>query len=609
MKTLITIVLFTVLQYSSTAQCINTDLNPTQSIGLPSFSGYQMVVADNITAGDFFNLAYVTDNLTPIVIDEANGLSTYVQVFYSTTSGNPILYADGPAPFTFFPDIEAQFEVHINTVSPPCGTDNINRTITFECPSCPLHKGVGINVDEVDPTAALHIGNDQGSLLLPTIDNAYQTAQPKAGLLHFDSNSKELEFYDGAQWNKTLSTNLSKPNIDIRVNESNTEGTKGAMLSIYNTAFGNNKMSGLRLFNGNTERSSSSSLFYRSSKLHFAQKPTTIDTISIADSFLEMDRNSFNFTGTETDGLQIKRGSINTSQVLRLNNESLNAITLAQNGGKVSIGTNSFYSDFDVAVAGPTVFLDNVYFDDDVSLGEKLAINASSDQTTNLRINGQENNGTNSSLKIVANNQTLMMDGNEIDSYSTGLYLQNNSDDDIVLANGGGLVGVAETSPRATLHIKEVGTSTALMIENNSNSSDWSMGISVNDLLFYFNNTFKASVNDVNGAWVQTSDRRLKKEITYDNRSVLPNLLSLRPASYKYIDNKADDPKSYGFIAQEVQELFPELVIKSDEDYLAISYSEFSVLAIKAIQEQQAIIETMESKYEALLKRVEQLEK
>ena len=57
-------------------------------------------------------------------------------------------------------------------------------------------------------------------------------------------------------------------------------------------------------------------------------------------------------------------------------------------------------------------------------------------------------------------------------------------------------------------------------------------------------------------AWTYGSDRRLKENIRPLSRK-LPSLLALRPVAFDYIDGQRDQ---FGFIAQEVQEVLPELV-------------------------------------------------
>ena len=61
------------------------------------------------------------------------------------------------------------------------------------------------------------------------------------------------------------------------------------------------------------------------------------------------------------------------------------------------------------------------------------------------------------------------------------------------------------------------------------------------------------------------------------------------------------DEKIIGFLAQDVQVLFPELVKHREDEYLGLNYDDFGVIAIKAIQEQQKIIDE-------LLERIKELE-
>lgn len=78
--------------------------------------------------------------------------------------------------------------------------------------------------------------------------------------------------------------------------------------------------------------------------------------------------------------------------------------------------------------------------------------------------------------------------------------------------------------------------------------------------------------------------------------------MMLRPTSYQFIGLPNDEGGTYkpdgrfynGFIAQEVESVFPELVFKGSDnpaqDFYTMDYAGFGVVAIKAIQEQQVQI-------------------
>ncbi|MEO6548684.1 MAG: tail fiber domain-containing protein [Ferruginibacter sp.] len=67
--------------------------------------------------------------------------------------------------------------------------------------------------------------------------------------------------------------------------------------------------------------------------------------------------------------------------------------------------------------------------------------------------------------------------------------------------------------------------------------------------------------------------------------TVLPAIMQLHPKTCHYKDNQSGDPLSYGFIAQEVEQLFPAFVTTKGPDGMkAIAYQNLIVVAIKTIQ-------------------------
>ena len=104
------------------------------------------------------------------------------------------------------------------------------------------------------------------------------------------------------------------------------------------------------------------------------------------------------------------------------------------------------------------------------------------------------------------------------------------------------------------------------------------------------------------GQYHNVSDRRLKENIN-PLKAVLPSLMLLQAKNYTMKTDKDKKPR-IGFIAQELEQVFPELVTppsisnKGETNYM-VNYGGFGVLAIKAIQEQQTIIEAQAAKIEA----------
>ena len=87
--------------------------------------------------------------------------------------------------------------------------------------------------------------------------------------------------------------------------------------------------------------------------------------------------------------------------------------------------------------------------------------------------------------------------------------------------------------------------------------------------------------------------------------SILSRVLRLRPVTYKYKKPRPGLPDA-GFIAQEVEKLFPEAVTEKD-GHKAIYYSHFGVIAVKAIQEQQEQIEELKQEVADLKKEISRL--
>ena len=172
-------------------------------------------------------------------------------------------------------------------------------------------------------------------------------------------------------------------------------------------------------------------------------------------------------------------------------------------------------------------------------------------------------------------------------------------------------VGINETIPSANLHIKQTGSGEeGLAIENDSDSDTWAFEIGANDLNLSFNGSNVGSWNDVDGVY-NPSDITLKNTISALESGTLAKVMKLQPSSYYYNSAKSKDRKSYGFIAQEVQKIYPELVKEIDSDdpkddgLLSMNYGKLIPVLTKAMQEQQAIIENLQKEMASLKKMID----
>jgi hypothetical protein len=107
------------------------------------------------------------------------------------------------------------------------------------------------------------------------------------------------------------------------------------------------------------------------------------------------------------------------------------------------------------------------------------------------------------------------------------------------------------------------------------------------------------------GGVVLTSDARLKRNISNTQKG-LSTIMKLNPVEYEKkntIQDSVYDRHEIGFIAQEVAKVLPSLVTegKDADKTLAVSYTELIPVLTKAIQEQQAKIESQDQKINALV--------
>lgn len=113
------------------------------------------------------------------------------------------------------------------------------------------------------------------------------------------------------------------------------------------------------------------------------------------------------------------------------------------------------------------------------------------------------------------------------------------------------------------------------------------------------------------GTLTESSDRRLKEQIQPLGASVLGKLGEIRPVRFRFRDEQTHPPgEQLGLIAQEVQAQFPALV-NEGSGYLSVSYSKFTAVLLKGMQEQQAQIGRLQkkaSRVNALEERLSRLE-
>jgi hypothetical protein len=111
------------------------------------------------------------------------------------------------------------------------------------------------------------------------------------------------------------------------------------------------------------------------------------------------------------------------------------------------------------------------------------------------------------------------------------------------------------------------------------------------------------------GGIFNPSDKNSKENIRYldcsKNSDICENLLNLSPIQFNYI-NDAEKKPHFGFIAQEVEEHFPEIVNEIQDrihntPIKTVNYSEFIPLLVLTVQDMQSKITKLMNSNELLV--------
>lgn len=224
--------------------------------------------------------------------------------------------------------------------------------------------------------------------------------------------------------------------------------------------------------------------------------------------------------------------------------------------------------------------------------------------------------------------QVSSTNANHIFFAGTGTTASN----ELMRIQGNGRVGIGTTTPLAKLDLIGVKTfgagagtggsndnpSQAIIPAGNNGTSrfndwpaGWGGGLSTWDIV--------GASTFMNG-YITRSDYRLKSDIKSIDDSIFSNFMKIRPVTYfMKEDTKETEGLQYGFIAQEIRDLFPSMVTKSDNPngIIGMNYQALISPTIYVVQQQQAKIDELQkqvdsqneklSKMEEELKQIKQL--
>ena len=230
----------------------------------------------------------------------------------------------------------------------------------------------------------------------------------------------------------------------------------------------------------------------------------------------------------------------------------------------------------------------NAEFGADASVAGNTDIGGALNVTGNAVLGGRDIAADGSKLDGIAAGATNVTNNNQI-SNGAGYYTNSNYAD----------VKTLTYMNQSSGHEFQVGT--PIYLDNNPDNG------AASQLRYEYGNDPVMYLLGGNGGqgWSNQSDRRLKQDIT-NYAPALQKILALRPVTYRWKKYPDEDPFP-GFIAQEVQEQFPEFVTQLADEMLGVNYSRLIMPVIKAIQEQQVIIDNQEAEIQSLKTDIQSL--
>jgi hypothetical protein len=213
-------------------------------------------------------------------------------------------------------------------------------------------------------------------------------------------------------------------------------------------------------------------------------------------------------------------------------------------------------------------------------------------------------------------NEDTYIRGGKAGSY---VYLNDISGGQVLLGNPAATasslvrVGINNPNPFYALEIRQADYRGLLMV-NHGNFGNWHFKVGPTLApgayqYLYFNESVNAigAWHPQTGAYLALSDERVKRDIA-PMQGISEQLQKLQPVQYQLDVPQADNDLHAGFIAQDMMQVFPDLVVHNKEpvpgatipDMHLLNYDGLAVYAIKLIQEQQQKIEGLKKRLETL---------
>lgn len=414
------------------------------------------------------------------------------------------------------------------------------------------------------------------------------------------SEGQVLQLLSGNLSFSTISTSLSNSTMDNTVIGSTLPVAGNfTAVEVTNLIIGDYELPGVAGTAGQVLQLSSGNLVFSTTTLD----DTTMDNTIIGST----SRSSGNFTDVEVHS--ISAGNITSVT-------SANLATADIDGGSID------GADIGLNVEGAGNF---------TTIGANVSANLLTLVTTSVNINGMLlplADGTTNQAIISQGNGFLTfgslataIDGMTVD----GLTISNLASTNVSIG-GGNLEGVTIGATTEAISIRSAsinvsanatlgsGNTDTLRINSSVVGSTVTGNVEISGNLISSDNSFTLGV--ASQPWsaiyaidlVTTSDARLKEEVKPLSYG-LGEVMKLRPVSYEWI-GRENKQRTIGLLAQEVEEVIEEAVSTADDSIgsRGVRYVNMVPVLIKAIQDQQEIIELQKKQLEAQNARINKIE-
>jgi hypothetical protein len=174
-----------------------------------------------------------------------------------------------------------------------------------------------------------------------------------------------------------------------------------------------------------------------------------------------------------------------------------------------------------------------------------------------------------------------------------------------------GAANFGATSFQVNNEVVSMGSMAGFFWENRSGgvttSSNWYGWYTTSGTIYLYNGASNiASINPSNGTYTALSDVNKKKDFEPYTNNALNAVLGLKPTLYRMKDEDETTEKHLGFIAQEVKDYIPQAYVETiaeEKDggvHIGLNYQAITTTLVKAIQEQQSLITSLQTRIEQL---------